>query len=62
MCAKAVNQVSQAWVALIDDSKLEKVAEELRTAKAGVKRLKNEMKQFPLAEKITKAIEMKKLQ
>ena len=29
MCAKSVDQVSQAWEALIDDTELEKVIDEL---------------------------------
>ena len=54
--------MSQNWESLIDDVKLEKVTEELCTAETEVTWLKNEMKKLPLAQKMTKAVEMKKLQ
>ena len=44
VCAKAVNQVSPNWVELIDDAKLEKFTEELRTVEAEVNQLKDGMK------------------
>ena len=47
---------------MIDDDKLEKVAEELHTAETEVTPLKNEMKNLPLAKKIAKVAKMKKLQ
>ena len=51
LCAKAVNQVSQAWEALIEDTELEKFAEELCTVETHMNQMKNAMKKFPLAEK-----------
>ena len=47
--AKAVNQVSQTWEALIDNTKLKKFAKEMRITEIGVTQLKNEMKKLPLA-------------
>ena len=48
VCAKSVDQVSQDWVALIDDEKLEKFTEQQRTIEAEVNHMKSEMKKFPL--------------
>ena len=62
VCAKVVDQVSQDWLAFIDDGELEKVAEELCTVEAEVNQMKEGMKQFPLEEKIDKETKMRKLQ
>ena len=58
LCVKEFKQVSYTWEAFINDAKLEKVTEQLRTTKTEV----NQMKKFPLANKMTKATEMKKVQ
>ena len=47
---------------MIDDTKLEKVVEELCIVEANMNQTKNAMKNFPLVEKMAKATEMKKLQ
>ena len=47
---------------MINDIELEKVIEKLYNAKTKATQMKNEMKKFPLANKMDKAIEMKKLQ
>ena len=62
VCAKVADQVSQAWVSLIDDAKLQKVVEELHTDDTKVNQLKYDMKQLPLAQKMAKETEMRKLQ
>ena len=62
VCAKVADQVSQAWVSLIDDAKLQKFIEELHTDETKVSQLKCDMKQLPLAKKMAKETEMRKLQ
>ena len=62
MCAKVVEQVSHTWEALIDDADLENITENFHTVETKETQLKDEMNKFPLAEKMAKAIEMKKLQ
>ena len=59
-CAKAVEQISQTWGALIDDEDLQKFREPWRTVETEVNQ--NGMKKLLLAEKMAKAAEMKKLQ
>ena len=59
--AKKVEQVSQTWEALIDDVELNKVAKQLCIAETEVNQLQNEMNKFPLAEKMAKDADMKKL-
>ena len=44
LCTKAVDQVSQAWEALIEDAELDKVTQDLCTVETEVTQLKNEMK------------------
>ena len=55
LCAKSVEQVSKNWETLID------VVERLHTIEIEETQLKNQMKNFPLAEKMDKATKMKKL-
>ena len=62
LCAKAVEQVSQSWEALIDDTDLKQVTQQLHTAKADINKLKNEQKKLPIMEKMTKAANFKRLQ
>ena len=62
MCAKVVKKVSQTWDALIHHQDLEKVAQQLCIAETKATQMKNEMKKFPLIEKIAKAVDMKMLQ
>ena len=46
----------------MEDIEIEKFLEELRTVETNVTQLKNEMKKLPLAEKMDKETEKKKLQ
>ena len=57
-----MDHVSQAWEALIDDEQSQRIAIELTTFEANITQLRNEMKQLPLAQKMVKATEMRKLQ
>ena len=47
---------------MIDDEELQKVTKKLHTVEIEVNQMKNEMNKIPLAEKIAKAPEMKKVQ
>ena len=47
---------------MIDDEELEKVIGKWHNAEIEMTQMKNEMKKLPLAEKMDKAAEMKKLQ
>ena len=62
LCAKAVEQVSQTWEALIDDEELEKFTKQLRIVEIEVNELRNEMKKLSLVEKMAKYANMKRLQ
>ena len=61
VCANVVDQVSQYWEALMDDVESEKLAKELTTVEGNIAQIRNEMKQFPLAHKMAKETEMRKL-
>ena len=62
ICANAIDQVSQNQEALMDDTELEKHENELTAVETRITQIRNEMKQLPLAQKIAKAMEMRKLQ
>ena len=55
MCAKAVDQVSQTWEALIDNADLENVAQVLRNVDKKETQLNNQMNKLPLVQKMAKA-------
>ena len=61
VCAKAVDQVSQTWEALMDDEQSQKIANELTLLEANITQIRNDMKQLPLSQKMAKEIEMRKL-
>ena len=62
ICANVVDQVSQAWEVLMDDAESEKLANELVIVEGNIAQIRNEMKKLPLAQKMAKATEMRKLQ
>ena len=62
LCAKAYEQVSQSWEALIDDAELEQVTEKIYTVEMDFNKLKVELKKLPLVEKMSKATYLKILQ
>ena len=52
---------SSKFLRLVDDQELEKFTEQLHIAKTEVNQMKNEMKKLPLAKKMAKVVEMKKV-
>ena len=61
-CANVVDQVSQDWEALMDDAESEKLANEMTSIEGNITHTRNEMKHLPLAQKMAKEIEIRKLQ
>ena len=62
LCSKVVEQVSQAWEALIDDEELEQVTQQFHTTEAEFNKLQDDLKKLPMTEKMSKVVDMKKLQ
>ena len=62
LCAKAVEQVSQTWEAFINDEELEQVTQQLHIAEADFNKLKNDLKKLPTTKKMSKDLDLKKLQ
>ena len=62
ICAKAVDQVSQTWEALMDDEESQKIVNDLTSLEENITQIRNDMNQLPLAHKMAKATEMRKLQ
>ena len=56
LCAKTVEHVSETLKSMINEFKLEKVAEQLRIAETEVTQLKNEMKKLPLEKKLQQKV------
>ena len=50
VCANVVDQVSQAWEALMDDAESKKIAKELTTVEANITQIRNEMNNLPLVQ------------
>ena len=62
ICAKVVDKVSQTWEPLMDDEQSKKIANEMTSIKPNNTQIMNDMKELPLAQKMDKAMEMRKLQ
>ena len=62
ICAKVVDKVSQTWEPLMDDEQSKKIANEITSLKSNITQIMNDMKELPLAQKMDKATEMRKLQ
>ena len=60
--AKAYEQVSQSWEALVDDKELEKVIKQFHTTKEIFNKLKNELKKLPIVEKMSNNVDFKIIQ
>ena len=62
LSAKAYQQVSQSWEALVDDTELEQVTKQFHTTKESFNKLKNELKKLPIVEKMSNNVDFKIIQ
>ena len=54
ICAKDNDQVSKTWEALMDDEQSQKIEIEMNALEVNITQIRNDMKQLPLAQKVTK--------
>ena len=60
-CAKAYDQVSPTWEALMDDVELRDIAKRLHMVDTNMASLRTSLKDLPQVENMSKAIDLKEL-